>query len=598
MSRRAHYIKDNKVSEYPQQAIWFDTETKQDKLNETTLYHTLNFGWLCYMRRHRDGIWSDEDWYRFTTRSAFWEYVVSHVRDQSKLYLFCHNTSFDLPVLDVFNSLPNYGYTLRTAIIDAPPTILRFRNGSKCIMILDTLNIWRMPLKYLGKEIGLDKLEMPEDNDLGISWDTYGRRDVEIIRNACLLWWTFLETNDMGSFAPTLAGQAMRIFRHKYMRHKIFIDTNEKALKLTREGYYGGRTECFRIGRYRDSFSLLDFNSHYPATMAYNQFPCKLLSHTVHPTMDLLQTWLTTYSVCARVVLRTNIPFCPIRDRHKLLFPVGEFQAVLSTPEITYALANAEILEVLEAAVYEKAFLFTEYMLDFYKKRLDAKVAGQKVEAFIYRKLINSFYGKWGQDGAKWKEQENIEDLKSKRWFELNADTGEVTWYRQLGGLIQRKLSDNESLDSFPAVAGHVTAHARMELWSIIQQAGLEHVYYCDTDSVLVDSVGRRNLEFRMDSSKLGGLSLKGEYDDIEIWSAKDYRFGDKSKTKGVRRDAEWIDTHTVRQCQWSGLRGMLASGVLDKPITKTIIKHLNRSYDKGTVLSDGRVQPHLILPE
>ena len=597
MSRRAHYLRDNKVSEYPQQAIWFDTETQQEKLNESTLFHSLKFGWLCYMRRHRDGIWSDEDWFRFTTRVEFWEYVTSHVRDSTKLYLFCHNTSFDLPVLDVFTSLPSYGYTLKTAIIDAPPTILRFRNGSKCIMILDTLNIWRMPLKYLGKEIGLEKLEMPEDNDMGVSWDTYGRRDVEIIRDACILWWTFLEENDMGSFAPTLAGQAMRIFRHRYMRHKIFVDCNPRSLKLTREGYYGGRTECFRIGRYSGEFSLLDVNSMYPSVMAYHEFPRKLVSDTVHPTTELLRTWLQDYCVTARVLLRTAQPFAAVRDHHKLIFPIGEFECILSTPEILYALENAEILEVRECAVYERAYLFTQYMLDFYQKRLEAKQAGKKVDAFIYRKLINSFYGKWGQDGAKWKEQENTSDLHAKRWIEINADTGEVTCYRQLGGLVQKKLTDQESLDSFPAIAGHVTAHARMELWSIIQQAGLDHVYYCDTDSVLVDPVGRRNLEFRLDPGKLGGLSVKGEYEDIEIWGAKDYRFGDTSKTKGVRRDAVWIDQHTIRQSQWSGLRGMLASGELSRPITKTIIKRLNRCYDKGTVLADGTIQPPMILP-
>src|SRR5712691_2942084 len=164
--RRSHVLRDNRVCEYPQQAIWFDTETRFEIRKDQTIYHHLKFGYACYMRRHRNGVWSDEDWLRFETRADFWSWCCNKVRDSTKLYLFCHNTSFHLPVLDVFQEMPHYGYILRTAIIEAPPTILRFRCGSKCIMILDTLNIWRMPLKFLGQEIGLEKIQMPEDNDL------------------------------------------------------------------------------------------------------------------------------------------------------------------------------------------------------------------------------------------------------------------------------------------------------------------------------------------------------------------------------------------------------------------------------------------------
>lgn len=617
--RRAHILRDNKASDYPQQCIWFDTETKFEvhvrkpngeteviwfnaltefQLNDgDTCYHHLKVGYACYMRQHRNGVWSDEEWLRFTTRPDFWKWVHSKVREQTKLYLFCHNTSFDLPVLDVFQQLPLLGYQLRTAIIDAPPTILRFRNGTKCIMILDTLNIWRMPLSELGKEIGKEKYDMPEDNDLGVTWETYGKRDVEIIRDACISWFAFLKSNNMGSFAPTLAGQSMRVYRHKYMAHKILIDSNPQALKLTREGYYGGRNECFRLGRYKGEFTLLDINSMYPSIMATCEFPYRLVSHTRYGTLNDLAVWLRQYCVTARVTLRTNKPFCPIRNGHKLVFPIGEFECILSTPELQYALQHAEILDVLEVAVYEKAFLFTQMMYDLYAKRLEAKQAGRPVEAFMYRKLINSFYGKWGQSGGKWIEEDNIEDLTTRQWTELDYETGKIIHHRQLGGLRQVKDNESESRESFPAIAGHITAHARMVLWDIITQAGVGHVYYCDTDSVVVDTMGRRNLEFRCSPTELGKLSIKGEYTDIEIWGNKDYCFGDKSKTKGVRKDALWISPNDVSQTKWSGLRGLIASGAVDRPITSRIRKHLNRLYDKGTILQDGTVQPLLMFP-
>lgn len=590
--RRAHFLKDNHACDSPQQAIWFDTETDFVPHKENAIYHKLRFGYACYMRQHRDGKWTDEKWLRFTTVSEYWDWCVDNCRDKTKLYLFCHNTSFDLPVLNVFKELPARGFELRSAIIDAPPTILRFRRNTQCIMILDTLNIWRMPLKYLGEEIGVEKLPMPEDNDLGVSWETYGRRDVEIIRDACLRWWSFLRDNDYGSFAPTLAGQATRVFRHRYMRHQILIDDNKKALELTREGYHGARCECFRIGKFNGNYTLLDVNSMYPDVMATKEYPRRLVSHTHYANISDIQNWLRNYCLTARIRIRTNHAFCAVDNGYKLIFPIGEFDCILSTSEISYALAVADIVDIYEVAVYEKAYLFTEMMNDLYLHRLQAKERGDKVAAFMYRKIMNSFYGKWGQNGKKWESVRNIEDLSCKHWSEYDMVTNRVISHRQLGGLVQRCESEDESRDSFPAIAGHITAYARMKLWHIICTAGLDNVFYCDTDSVLVNETGRSNLLPLTDAKCMGKLSVKGEYPICEIWGAKDYRFGDVAKTKGVRRDAVWLDSFNVQQALWSGLRGLVASGEVDKPITKTIKKHLSRNYDKGTVLADGRVLP------
>lgn len=615
MPRHAHYVKANTSQDYPQQCVWFDTETylrqsdgtkialgdwkkyrldpddpKPDKMEVT---HHLEFGYACYKRKHHNGKWTDEDWCKFTTPSEFWAWVIGKIREKTKLYIFCHNTSFDLPVCDVFRQLSDHGFTLRSAIIDAPPTILRYSNGSKSIVILDTLNIWRMPLKFLGEAIGLSKLDMPDNNDLGIDWEQYARRDVEIIMAACLNWFEYLQANDMGGFAPTLASQSMLVFRHKYMSHKIFIDNNPRALNLTRSGYYGGRVEAFFIGKYTGKFFALDVNSMYPAVMQRNYFPSKLIAATQYATKQDIDIWLRQYSLCARVLLRTDRPFAPVRTKHKLIFPTGTFECILSTPELRYAIRHAEILAVNEVAVYEQEPLFREFVDEAQRGKSEAKRAGDTVREFHIKKLANSFYGKWGQSGIKWMEEEWITDPSCKQWIELDLETGQRIMHRQLGGLHQIKQNEGESRDSFPAIAAHVTAYARMDLWRIIETAGHRNTFYCDTDCVVVNEAGRNKLLSELDDYALGALKVAGEYQDIEIWGSKDYRFGLKAKTKGVRKDAYWLSEHRVQQEQWSGLRGLVGAGLADAPRTKKIFKNLKRQYDKGLVQLDGQVIPH-----
>jgi DNA polymerase type B, organellar and viral len=617
--RRPHYLAANHSNEMPQQCIWFDTESRMTKedLNPyqhlnveywdshkdiqtapgEKVYHWLRFGYACYMRKHRNGEWTDEKWLRFEDVTEFWDWVCSNVRQKIRLYLFCHNTSFDLPILDCFGELPKRGFGLLSAIIDAPPTILRFRRDSISIVVIDTLNLWRMPLKYLGKEIGLAKLDIPDNNDLQIDWERYGKRDVEILRTACLKWFDFLVSNDFGSFAPTLAGQSMRVYRHKYMSTPIFIDTNKGALDMSRKSYFGGRCDCFYIGHFTGNFAAWDVNSMYPYVMSVHTYPCKLQTFTRYGSLEDIRNWLPRACLTAKVLLRTSKPFAPIKRDGKLIFPVGTFVCRLQTEEIRYALENAEILEVMELSIYERASLFTGMVHDLYRLKQDAKLAGNGVEEFLYKKLLNSFYGKWGQSGGKWQSVENVGDLGCNTWLEYDAVTDTDIKHRQLAGLHQVKDENPESFESFPAIAAHITANARMYLWSLIERAGSDHVYYCDTDCLVCDTTGSDRLVSLIDEYELGKLKKVGEYDDIEIWGPKDYRFGSKEKHKGIRKDAIWEDDHTVVQASWSGLRGLLSSGVINRPVTATIRKEFKRCYDKGTVLSSGKVSP-LVLDE
>lgn len=614
MERAPHYIRKTVTSDYPQQAIWFDTETRMTKDNvdttdpsavkwyETvtelktdvgdTVYHYLKFGYACYMRAHHNNVWGDEDWLYYTTRKQFWDWVVSKVRKKTKLYMFCHNTSFDLPVLDVFAELVERGFVLRSAIIDAPPTILKYRRGDEAITIIDTLNIWRHSLDKLGKEIGLPKLEMPANADDRIAWESYGKRDVEIIRKALLDWWTFLASNDFGSFCPTLASQSMRVYRQRFYDKRIFIDTDERCLKLTRAGYYGGRVECFFIGRFYGDFYLLDVNSMYPYVMAEQKYPTKCVSFTSYADVRDIQNWLSSYCVTAHVKLRTNKPFAPVRHDGKLVFPTGTFDCILSTEELRYALHNAEILSVYCASVYEKDILFRDFVLDFYSRRQQCISAGNEIEAYRFKILLNSFYGKWGQSGGKWMEVDQHPDYKLHTWIDYDVDTDTAVRWRQLGHLRQTKSEEPESYESFPAIAGHVTANARMVLWQLIESAGIQNTFYCDTDSLLINRIGLDALLSRMDETRLGALKLVSTHKDIELHGAKDAVFDTKVINKGVRINALWESRNSIIQSKWTGLRGLLQSGNATRPTTETIRKHLARIYGKGSVQPSGLVLP------
>lgn len=590
--RRCHYLKGNQRTETIHHAIWFDTETTQVKLPGGGVKHVLDFGFAGYSRRKSNGRWTKTKWCKFHTISEFWDFVDEHVKKKTKLYMFCHNTNFDLPVLDVFGQLPEYGYELKFAVIEGPPTILKWQKPGGCITILDTLNWWRVPLKVLGDSLQFKKLSMPKKDDTLELWDKYCQRDTEIIIKAVQDWSDFILFNDYGGFAYTLAGQAYTLYRHRFMHHKIAIHNNVSACELEREAYKGGRNECFRTGLLAGHWNLYDINSMYPFVMSTKLFPTKLKYYSKHKTLADLDKLLEQYAVIAQVKLNTLEPAYCIKLNDKLTFPVGEFEATLCTPELKYAIANNHIAEVKSVAVYEQAEIFAGYVGEIYNLKTKAKLQSEALNANKYKLLLNSLYGKFGQKGLVFINQFHDMEIPSRAWLEFDVEKGTTERFRALSGLVQKLDCQIESRDSFPGIAAHVTAEARMLLWSIIKSVGPGNVAYCDTDSVLISPEGEKRLKYPVHKTDLGALSVDGEYDYVRIFGCKDYEMGKKKRTKGVKKTAEWITPNTIKQDKWSSLKGLLRSKSLDSPTTIPLIKHLSRIYDKGLLGPCGSVFP------
>jgi hypothetical protein len=588
-------LRGNKRGDIPSLACWVDTETDQKKINPTTVKHVLKQGMACFQRARDTVHWCAPEWFRFTTVKRFWDLVEERARNHTKFYIFAHNAGFDACVLDAFNELPKRGWSLSTAVVESPPVILTWRKDGKCIRFLDTLNWWRTSLEELGKSVDLQKLPMPVESASVEKWNEYNRRDVEIIHRAIHAWWVFLKKYDLGAFSPTLASQAFRAFRHRFMEYNVLIDNDQRASKLARDSLHGGRTECFRLGWFEGPIITLDINSMYPAVMRDNVFPAVLRSVVKHPTKREMARWAKSYCVTALVDIRTKRPrFAYVQD-HYLMFPVGRFTTTLTTVDLKDALAHDEILSCYEMALYEPAPLFQSFVDTIYSLRLEARKAGNDVQVWLLKILMNSLYGKFAQRGSNWEECGKAESSDIKVWKEIDAETREVYDYRQFGGIVQLRSRETESLDSHPAIASHVTAYARALLWNLIQKAGQRNVLYCDTDSLWVNQQGCENLADEINLDSLGKLKIEGTHDWVVLNGPKDYSTPTKQKIKGVKKKGERICYDVYEQDQWSSLSGMIRTGSLDAPTTSRVIKTLKREYKKGRVLSDGRVLPFVI---
>jgi len=588
-----HVLKANKSNTKPVCHLFVDVESHVDDIDDVEAEHTLWFGWAAYWRRRPEREKDTLVYRRFTSIAQFWEIALSYVQPKMPLYMVSHNVNYDFAILKIFEHLEAAGFEMYSIYLGNLAAIMRFRRGKEKIVLLDNSNFFSGKLAALGETVGFPKLDVDPLTMTEAEGDPYCKRDVEILVKLWEFYYHFLDEHDLGNWGATLPSQAFHAYRHRFMPHKIVIHANTDALIMEREAYHGGRTSVFWKGK-RDGpmFYKLDVNSMYPYVMQRESYPTTLFGIRQHPKLDAIVRKLNRFAMVARVTVKTEEPVYPLVHKGHLVHPVGRFDTTLTTPEIRYALAHNHLEAVHEVALYEHAPIYKSYVEYFYALKVRYKLEGNLPFYLMTKLYQNSLYGKAGQKATEWKEihdpMREVLEATSMR----DADTGESWRLYRFGSRVWSMRPTGEANNSFPAIAAHVTAYARLYLWELIMKAGREHVFYTDTDSLVVDSVGLAKVHHLLDETALGALKIEVSSSSLEIRAPKHYRLAEEWKRKGVPGKARFLGNNTWEMIQFPSFRtqGRIAK---EKGFrTHKVVKHLTDTIYDGSVGDDGWVAP------
>ncbi|MBA7583599.1 hypothetical protein ES708_25545 [subsurface metagenome] len=243
----------------------------------------------------------------------------------------------------------------------------------------------------------------------------------------------------------------------------------------------------------------------------------------------------------------------------------------------------------------EKAKIFADFIKFFYDQRLQAKKEGNSSYTQFYKLIMNSLYGKFGQLMGEWETCGKCDPKEVKYWRESSSSDPKIYHYRKINGLIQRYEKKREAFHSFCAVASHVTGYARVKMWQLMEKADRDNVYYCDTDSLFVNSLGYENLKSELSSNEIGKLKIENKATSLKLLGCKQYIFGSKKKHKGRKNDAIKLSDNVYKQTQWSTLKTLIQNENLKDYRVTEVVKHFTGKYNKGYLQNDGTVTP-LIL--
>lgn len=634
--RRQHELKKLTTATQPNFCIYFDTESNVMPAPEDpgTLVHTPYLLCATFCRydlknpathkiyAENDGtptkvknFWEGADLSKYERIKNFWFDVDEFVKPGKSVNVYGHNVGYDVNVTKAIDVLVGKLEYVVTSVFDKGSYILKLEKQitakrKKTITFLGTGNYFPGKLESIAKTFGFpEKKAFDFDTGTFLEAIPYCQRDVEICRRAMEGFRQLLSEYDLGPMRPTIAGQAFATFCYKFMdtNKPIFIHTNEKATKLERESYHGGRVECFKVGHFAGDFYKLDVNSMYPSAMIANKFPTRLKLYRARCTLRQLKKFIMQgYGVIAKVKIHESEtePHIPYQGKEKLFFPGGEYTVTLATPELIYCLNKNIILDVGEICVYEMDYIFKDYVEFFYHQRDKAKAAKDNMLSNMFKLFLNSLYGKFGQKSDNWTLVGQCDPKLFRIETECRSD-GTRKEVKYLGGSIFEHEPPTEAYNAFCAIASHVTSYARQMLAGFMQIAGRENLYYCDTDSLFTNKLAYEKIlaSGGIHNNDLGKLKLESNHKEMWLYGPKDYKLDDKVTLKGIgKNDLKVINPLTGKEeyhcMQWPKQNGLLRKGGYEKYATITIVKRLTRKYKGGVILNDGTVRPYVIKNE
>ena len=271
----------------------------------------------------------------------------------------------------------------------------------------------------------------------------------------------------------TTASTAMACFKATIEPGFTYHRMSKRVEEFCRSGYYGGFVYCGRdVHEHKDIISV-DRNASFAASMrdGVPVGPGRLVLREEPGKLGIFRCRVFAPSDIA-------IPCVPIKTIDGLKWPIGTFETIITTDEMTFAREQGYTIIPVKGIIWD----IVEYPFnDIVDKCERIEIEQPELKEFI--KLIrNALYGKFG---TKFISKEVVIGMPDdpEGWAPLcDERTGELSaycWY---------KLVENDSEYIMPHWAAFITARARLWVFKTMLAVGMEYVRYGDTDSVKADA--------------------------------------------------------------------------------------------------------------
>lgn len=324
--------------------------------------------------------------------------------------------------------LVDRGYCVKAAFSGSSAIIVEISDGNKKWLLIDSFWLLRSPLKKIGEAVGIKKLkdyicpgssmvkdpisgkdicdgagcDHPPPEDPSDPWcifyasmpelKTYNEQDNRI------LWTAIVQLQDslmdMGSeLCMTQASSAMKLYRRVYLNRDI--RTHKSINERARVSYVGSRVEVY--APYCDEADYYDINSSFPYAMTFPA-PGSLRGGKGSLPTGESEMFLADVEIEVPDMYLPPIPWRHPKE-HRVYFPTGRWRTWLWGIDVRLLEAmGGKILKCHRSMEFDHHRTLEAYARDLYSKR---KASTTEFEKMLYKLLLNSLYGKFGESPLK-----------------------------------------------------------------------------------------------------------------------------------------------------------------------------------------------------
>lgn len=309
----------------------------------------------------------------------------------------------------------------------------------------------------------------------------------------------------------TQAGAAMKIWTsisgHKPPRSGEFYFDTFKPF------YFGGRVQCFESGEFDIEAKSIDIHSAYPdAMLADHPIGLDTVAHSGTPQKSIDKLGHCFFNI--RCIARGAFPYRTLNKA--LYFPADDVRRDYHVTgwELVAALETNTVddLEIIDWIEHLETVNFSEYVLHFWNKRVEAQKIGDKGRDYYCKIFLNGLYGKFASDPRNYKQYE----LWPKNTLEQAIEVGKDFDFFYDWLLVSEHIKSGKYRFYNLATGASITGKVRAKMWRGLCSA--TRPLYCDTDAIT--AVEFSGLKY---GSDLGDWGLEAEYDKLVLAGKKMY---------------------------------------------------------------------------
>lgn len=529
-----HYLGRLKTTRVPKRLAFLDVQTSTARHGKRT-----DHGWACGALGHTH--WTDKKRVRkdflkvFEDAQTMWTELDSFCVAGKRTVCWTFDLPTQLRTSQALIHLPKMGWHLETVVLEPGAAWALMRNGKRSLMFCD-LKAWtpydweRVQNAALTRE-GLSHLPLVgSDRRRNMAYNR-----AQIIREAVLQIFAWVERDGLGPFKPTGSGQSYSAFRRRYLADRILVHDDQDRLRAERVSMWAGRTEAWRHGRISGGpFIELDMRAAYTRIASQCNVPTIAVGGKCKPTVQAVLSQRGRYEYLCHVQVETEVPVVPASSGQHTFWPVGHFDTWVWSPELALLHSYATKVKIAVAYKYRTAPAlqdFSSYVLSVLDAPPESNLG---LPTLVMKHWSRTLVGRFGLRYRAWIpfSEDNDPDLSMCTFIDYDENT--MTDMLCVGRDMLLLGALEESVESVPQIPAWVMSECRRRLWETMVDIGLERIVYVDTDSIIIATNGDRAYEREITRSYASMWAPKARHIRLSIHGPRNLTADNDRRMSGL----------------------------------------------------------------